>query len=98
MRWLLVMLAAVAMNVAAEGKVAVVDMERALFLSEAAKTAAAAFEKENKSEIENIQILRDELRSMQEKIEKEADVMSQEEIRKMSAEFEEKKSDLLGRL
>ncbi|WP_419811693.1 OmpH family outer membrane protein [Bacterioplanoides sp.] len=96
MRWILAMAATLLMNTAmAEGgKIAVVDMERALFLSEAAEAADKQFKEENKADIDKLKDLEAALRNMQEQVQKNADVMSDEERRKLSNEFEEKKSEL----
>ncbi|MFC3681203.1 OmpH family outer membrane protein [Bacterioplanoides pacificum] len=89
------MAAALLMNAAvAEGtKVAVVDMERALFLSEAAKTSIKQFEKDNKDSISKLKSLEQQLRDLQEKVQKNADVMSDDERRNSANDFEEKKTE-----
>lgn len=78
---------------AGTGKVAVVDMERALFMSDAAKTSIKDFEKANKADVDKIKALQAELLKMKEKAEKEGDVMSEEERRKLSSAHEEKASE-----
>lgn len=95
MRWILAMAATLLMNAAmAEGsKVAVVDMERALFLSEAAKTSIKQFEADNKADIEKLKDLEKALRDLQEQVQKNADVMSDEERRNSANDFEEKKAE-----
>jgi len=95
MRWIIAMAAALLMNAAvAEGtKVAVVDMERALFLSEAAKTSIKQFEKDNKDSISKLKSLEQQLRDLQEKVQKNADVMSDDERRNSANDFEEKKTE-----
>lgn len=91
MRWLMVMAAALLVNVAVAegGKVAVVDMERALFLSDAAKASVKQFEIDNKSEIDKLKGLEKNLRALKEKLEKNADVMSDDERRNATNDFEE---------
>jgi len=95
MRWIIAMAAALLMNAAvAEGtKVAVVDMERALFLSEAAKTSIKQFEKDNNDSISKLKSLEQQLRDLQEKVQKNADVMSDDERRNSANDFEEKKTE-----
>jgi len=95
MRWLMAMAAALLMNTAmAEGtKIAVVDMERALFLSDAAKASVKQFEQDNQSEIGKLKGLEKQLRSLKEKLEKEADVMSEDERRKATNDFEEQSTE-----
>lgn len=85
-----VLLACLAPAVLAAGKVGVVDMERALFLSDAAKTSLEQFEKDNKTEVEQLKKLQQDLMALKEKSEKEADVLSDDERRKMQSSFEEK--------
>jgi len=95
MRWLMAMAAALLMSTAmAEGtKIAVVDMERALFLSDAAKASVKQFEQDNQSEIGKLKGLEKQLRSLKEKLEKEADVMSEDERRKATNDFEEQSTE-----
>lgn len=75
---------------AADTKVAVVDMERALFLTEAAKISIQQFEKDNKTDIDKLKAAQNELMSIREKIEKDGDVLSEDERRKLSSSYEEK--------
>lgn len=91
MRWLVALAAASLVQVAAAeaAKVAVVDMERALFLSNEAKTSHAQFEKDNKNDIDKLKTLQQSLVGMKDKMDKEGDVMSDEERRKMANSFEE---------
>lgn len=79
--------------VAAGSKVAVVDMERALFLSDAAKTSIKDFETANKAEVDKLKALQTELLKMKEKAEKEGDMMSEEERRKLTSAHEEKTAE-----
>ena len=74
----------------ANTKVGVVDMERALFLSDAAQTSLKKFEKDNQSEVNKLKELQQELLALKDKNEKDADVMSDEERRKLVGQFEEK--------
>ena len=75
------------------GKVGVVDMERALFLSDAAKTSISKFEKDNKTDVDKIKGIEGELIKLKEKIEKEGDVMSDDERRKLASSYEEKSNE-----
>lgn len=93
MRWLITLMSVMAINfaVAEESpKIAVVDMERAIFLSDAAKTGVAEFETANKSDIDKIKGLQAELIAAREKLTKEADFMSEDERRTISNEMEQK--------
>lgn len=74
----------------AAGKVGVVDIERALFLSDAAQTSLKKFEKDNQSEVDKLKELQQELIALKEKGEKDGDVMSDDERRKLGSQFEEK--------
>ncbi len=94
MRWMLMVALGLMMNTAvAASKVAVVDMERAVFLSDAAKNSIKAFEQDNSSDISKLKSLESDLRALQEKREKNADFMSEDEARKLAKEFEEKRSE-----
>ncbi|ASP39261.1 hypothetical protein CHH28_11495 [Bacterioplanes sanyensis] len=94
MRWMVMMALGLMVNTAvAAQKVAVVDMERAVFLSEAAKASIKVFEQDNQTEIDKLKSLESALREMNEKREKNADFMSDEERRKLAKDFEEKRSE-----
>jgi outer membrane protein len=71
MRWIIALVAAATMNiaVAADSNIAVVDMERALFLSDAAKEAVGEFEKANKSDIDKLKSLQNERRALKNEVE-----------------------------
>tara|TARA_Y100000782_G_C10104093_1_gene231683 strand:- start:99 stop:590 length:492 start_codon:yes stop_codon:yes gene_type:complete len=91
MRWLLMVLATVFVQVAAaETKIAVVDMERALFLSDAAKSSYQQFQDDNKRDVDQLKSLEADLISIREKREKDGAVMSTDEMNKLQSEFEEK--------
>src|SRR5690554_5856635 len=66
-------LALFATTALAAGKVGVVDMEQALFLSNAAKSSIKEFEKDNKEEVNKLKKLQEEIISLREKVEKEAE-------------------------
>ncbi|MDK2778055.1 MAG: OmpH family outer membrane protein [Pseudomonadota bacterium] len=91
MRWLIAVMTVMFVNMAAaeQTKVAVVDMERALFLSDAAKVAAQKFEGENKDDLSKLTDLKGKLQGLQEKMSKDADVMSEDEVRKLKNDFEQ---------
>ena len=91
MRWLIAVMAALLVQVAAaeDTKVAVVDMERALFLSDAAKTSAQQFEKDNKADIDKLKGLEQQLLTLKDKMEKDGDVMSDDELRKLKNDYEQ---------
>lgn len=92
MRWILGLVAVAAMNiaVAADSNIAVVDMERALFLSDAAKAAVSEFEKTNKSDIDKLKSLQQDLMAAQKRVEKEGDIMSEADRRTLKNEVEQK--------
>lgn len=92
MRWLIALVAAAAMNVAvaADTKVAVVDMERALFLSDAAKAAVQEFKKANQAELDKLNSLQESLMAAKTRLDKEGDIMSEEERRKITNDMEQK--------
>ncbi|MCY0964101.1 OmpH family outer membrane protein [Parathalassolituus penaei] len=91
MRGLMLLVAALMFSgaAAADTKIAVVDMERALFLSDAAKAAAAQFEKDNKADITKLDSLEKSLRDAKAKLDKDADVMSKEEREKRAGEYQQ---------
>lgn len=96
MRFILVAMAAVLFSTTtlAETKVAVVDMERALFLSDAAKAASKTFEKDNKADIAKIKGIEKNLIALKSRIEKDGAIMSDDENRKMRGEYEEKAEEM----
>ena len=92
MRWLVALVAAAAVNfaVAADTKIAVVDMERALFLSDAAKVAVKEFEKANQTDIDKLKSLQEGLMAGKTRLDKEGDILSDDERRKLSNDMEQK--------
>lgn len=96
MRFLMILLAvfAVQSTALAETKVAVVDMERALFLSDEAKKSITKFQGDNKTDVDKLKALEKDLIAMQEKLQKEADLMSESERKKVGSKFEEKRTEL----
>ncbi|MAY14515.1 MULTISPECIES: OmpH family outer membrane protein [unclassified Thalassolituus] len=95
MRWFIAVMAALCVQVAAAeaGKVGVVDMERALFLSDAAKVSIKQFEADNKTDIEKLKGLETDLLALKEKTEKDGDVMSDDERRKLANDYEQKSTE-----
>src|SRR5690554_5124328 len=91
----LILAAQVAVAAAAPSptKVGVIDMERALFLSDAAKSSVKDFEKANQAEVTKIKSLQDDLLKLKEKLEKEGDLLGEDERRKLTNEHEQKLSE-----
>ncbi|MFK4751102.1 OmpH family outer membrane protein [Oceanobacter antarcticus] len=75
---------------AAELKVGVVDMERALFLSEEAKSGAQRFEKDNGAAISKVREIEKAMMTLKDKRETDGAIMSQDELAKLVGEYEEK--------
>ncbi|MDF1762789.1 MAG: OmpH family outer membrane protein [Oleibacter sp.] len=97
MRLVIALVATVVMNLAivgtaaaADTKVAVVDMERALFLSDAAKSAVKEFEKANKDDIAKLKSLQESLMASKKKLDEEGDIISEEQRRQMANDMEQK--------
>lgn len=86
-------LALFATTALAAGKIGVVDMEQALFLSNAAKTSIKAFEKENQEEVNKLKSLQGDLIQLKDKLEKEADVLSDSERTKLANSYEQKATE-----
>lgn len=83
--WVFLMMALLApWSMAESAKIAVVDMERALFNSEAAKASAEQFQADNKADIDKLKVIRSDVASLNEKLEKEGDIMSEDERRKQA--------------
>lgn len=94
MRWFVMMALGLVMNAAvAEQKIAVVDVQRAILLSDAAKVSAEKLEKEHAEDLKKINALGEQLRQLQEKREKNADFMSEEESKKLAKEFADKNTE-----
>ncbi|GAA6134413.1 hypothetical protein NBRC116188_12020 [Oceaniserpentilla sp. 4NH20-0058] len=78
----------------AEGnKIAAVDMERALFQSDAAKTSFKQVEDQFGDDIQKIKLLEQEMVANQEKLQKDGAIMSDDEQRKIRNEIKEKQSE-----
>ncbi|WP_221799676.1 OmpH family outer membrane protein [Oceanobacter mangrovi] len=86
----LMLIALVSPLALAETKVAVVDMERALFLSDEAKAAAKKFEDDNAEAIGKVRSLEDAMMALKEKKDKDGDIMGQDELNKLASDYDEK--------
>lgn len=87
---LFVCLSLFAVSTFAEGtKIAVVDVQKALLLSNEAKSASSEFAKNNKTEIDKLKNLEDKLIKLKDKLQKNADVMSDSERNKLKSNYEE---------
>lgn len=86
-------LAATSIAQAAESKIAVVDMERALFQSEGAKKSFKQVEDQFGDDLEKIKKLENSMKTTQEKLQKDAAIMSDDEQRKLRNEIKESQSE-----
>ena len=91
--WSLLLSAFAAGSVAAELKIAVLDTQRALVESEEAKSLLAQAEKELQEEQNEVTQLRDEIEALQQRLQKDGEVMSAAEQRKVTKEIEDKQID-----
>ncbi len=89
----LVLLAFAAPLAAAELKIAVLDTQRALLSSEEAKSLMEQVQQELEQEQARVNELGDEIRALQEKLEKDSEVMSATEQRKAQKALEDKGID-----
>ena len=83
----------VAGSAAAELKIAVLDTQRALVESEEAKVISQQIQDELQSEEAEVKALGEEILAMQEKLQKDGEVMSATEQRKAQKEIEDKQID-----
>lgn len=74
----------------AETKIAVVDMQRAVLASNAAQAAIEKFKAAKKADIDSIAGIEKELKAIQDNIQKNGEVLSDDERRKLKNSFEEK--------
>lgn len=79
--------------VAAELKIAVLDTQRALLESEEAQALLKQAQSELQTEEQQVRTLGDEIVAAQEKLQKDGEVMSPAEQRKISKEIEDKQID-----
>jgi outer membrane protein len=81
-------------SAAAELKIAVLDTQRALVESEEAQALLAQAQQELQAEQDQLQALNDEIVALSEQLQKDAEVMSPAEQRRMQKEIEDKQIDL----
>ncbi|MDK1022948.1 MAG: OmpH family outer membrane protein [Gammaproteobacteria bacterium] len=98
-RILLILALAVAGLVAttawAEVKIAVVDVQKAILRSEQAKTYMLQIQNEFKGEEDEIRTLQSDAAALLERLQKDGEVMSDSEKRKLQLKIEDKNSDFL---
>ena len=92
--WSMFMLLFAAGAAAAELKIAVLDTQRALVESEEAQALLAQAQQELQAEQDQLQALNDEIVALSEQLQKDAEVMSPAEQRRMQKEIEDKQIDL----
>jgi outer membrane protein len=80
--------------VSAELKIAVIDTNSALVNSEEAKDLLKAIQAELQKDEQDVNTLADEVRALQEQLQKDGEVMSQAEQRKVQKDIEDKQIDL----
>jgi outer membrane protein len=83
-----------ATSAAAELKIAVLDTQRALIESEEAQALLAQAQQELQAEQDQLQALNDEIVALNEKLQKDGEVMSPAEQRKLQKDIEDKQIDL----
>ena len=91
--WLFLLLVLCAGSVSAELKIAVVDPQRAMLESDEAKGLLTQASEDLKDEQDEVTELRDDIVALQEKLQKDGEVMSQAEQRKVQKEIESKQLD-----
>ena len=79
---------------AAELKIAVLDTQRALIESEEAQALLAQAQQELQAEQDQLQSLNDEILALNEQLQKDGEVMSPAEQRRIQKEIEDKQIDL----
>lgn len=92
--WSMFLLLFAAGTAAAELKIAVLDTQRALVESEEAQALLAQAQQELQAEQDQLQALNDEIVALTEQLQKDAEVMSPAEQRRMQKEIEDKQIDL----
>ena len=75
-------------------KIGIINLEQALFTSEAARGVQQEIEAEFSSDVERAQSLQQELVALQEKFQQDEAIMSESEIRQMNADAQEKQLQL----
>ena len=81
-------------SAAAELKIAVLDTQRALIESEEAQALLAQAQQELQAEQDQLQSLNDEILALNEQLQKDGEVMSPAEQRRIQKEIEDKQIDL----
>jgi len=79
---------------AQDAKIGVINLEQALFTSEAARSVQQEIEAEFSSDVERAQSLQQELVALQEKFQQDEAIMSESEIRQINADAQEKQLQL----
>jgi outer membrane protein len=79
---------------AQDTKIGIINLEQALFNSEAAKSVQEELRAEFATDEQRAQALQDELRGLQEKFQQDEAIMSQAEIRTMNSTAQEKQMQL----
>ena len=92
--WSMFMLLFAAGSAAAELKIAVLDTQRALIESEEAQALLAQAQQELQAEQDQLQALNDEIVALNEQLQKDGEVMSPAEQRRVQKEIEDKQIDL----
>jgi len=92
--WSMLLFLFAATSAAAELKIAVLDTQRALIESEEAQALLAQAQQELQAEQDQLQALNDEIVALNEQLQKDGEVMSPAEQRKLQKEIEDKQIDL----
>ena len=82
-----------AADVAAELKIAILDVQRALGESQEAKALAEQIREDLQNNEEDLKALGESIQSLGEKLEKDAEIMGESEKRKMRKDIEDKRID-----
>lgn len=83
-----------AASATAEMKIAVIDFQKALMMTDAAKAVRDKIQKEVKIDQGKAQSLQSELKELNDKLQKDGAIMSADEKKKLNGQFQEKKSEL----
>lgn len=92
--WSMFLLLFAAGSAAAELKIAVLDTQRALVESEEAQALLTQAQQELQAEQDQLQALNDEIVALSEQLQKDGEVMSPAEQRRLQKEIEDKQIDL----
>ena len=94
MRWLhaltVTILMTVSLSAAAELQVGVVDLRKALFTSDAAKSFSEKLQSEFKDEEGKVRAAQEEAQKLKERLEKDGAMMNESERKKLAQSFQEK--------